>query len=607
MMGLRRLDFTRFGHLTERSLDLGPTAPGGSDFHIIFGPNESGKTTLMEAWLRLIYGFPVREPYGFKHALNMLQIGGLVEINGASTELVRVKRTVNSLLDRHGAAIPETILHACLGGIAQEDYRKLFCLDDATIEAGGEEITNSKGDFGRLLFAAAAGIGNLTGVLDQVAAQAEAFYPKGASKTTFAGLKRDLDGVVSEIKALDVSPAAYHALRTALDVVKVGETGARLAKDQLERRKSQLLALIAAHPIAADLHAAEEALAPISHYPMALDIAPESLVALMTARVMLEAARDQQAKMVAEAEASLAALVLRPDMKALRDEILALEDLSARMQGALIDLPIRVAEREAALNEMRAKLTELGFDPGTDPTRFVLPDHQLRGLERQLQEWCAAEVVRNTAITEARKATLAHQDSAAVVKAAEAAVTIGPEVGDILIRFGAAQCVDNSRTAQMCIAQAKASFAQRLRDLARGGVAFAELPAVTFSQRQAEVLATETLKVDQQILTARANCGTAAGKLAKAKAQLGVLTDSTDLVTDDLATLSRDERNSRWTRHRAALDAATADAFAEAMQRDDGTTALRQAQTREIADYHQARMAVSEAEVEMQGGGHRTD
>lgn len=54
MMRLRRLDLTRFGHFTDRSIDLGPAETDKSDFHIVYGPNEAGKTTLMEAYLRLI-------------------------------------------------------------------------------------------------------------------------------------------------------------------------------------------------------------------------------------------------------------------------------------------------------------------------------------------------------------------------------------------------------------------------------------------------------------------------------------------------------------------------------------------------------------------------
>ena len=346
MMRLRRLDLTRFGHFTDHSVDLGQAQPGKSDFHIIYGPNEAGKTTLMEAYLRLIYGFPIRsDGYGFKHALNTLQVGGLIEINGVATELVRLKKTANSLQDKHGDAISEAILQGCLGGIAQDDYRKLFCLDDATIEAGGEEITNSKGDIGRLLFAAAAGIGDLTGVLDLVAARAEGFYKKSASKTTFAGLKRDLDALTAEIKTIDVSASLYHNLRTTVETATSAEVTARAAKVDHERHKAQLSAVIAAHPIATTLRAAEDALAPVNHFPLSLDIDPESLVELMTARIAVETNRDRQSDLIVQAETDRAALIQQPAILALRAEILALDDMRGRMEGAEADLPIRITDR----------------------------------------------------------------------------------------------------------------------------------------------------------------------------------------------------------------------------------------------------------------------
>jgi uncharacterized protein YhaN len=598
MMRVRRLDLTRFGHFTDRSVDLGPAVPGGSDFHIIYGPNEAGKTTLMEAYLRLIYGFPMRDSYGFKHPLNMLQVGGLLEINQVGTELVRVKRSANSLLDQHGDAISETVLQACLGGIGQDDYRKLFCLDDATIEAGGEEITNSKGDIGRLLFAAAAGIGDLTGVLDQVAARAEAFYKRSASKTTFAGLRRDLDAVTGEIKAQDVSASLYHSLRLSLETAKTAEAAARAAKEAMERRKSQLAALIAAHPISVELRAAEVALDPLSHYPTTLDIDPEALVALMTARVALEMTRDSQSEAIAKAQASRADLVLRPEIIALRDDVAGLDELRGRMEGAFADLPIRTDERAAALAELSAKLVEMGFEPGADPTRFVLPEHHLRRLERSLETLRDAETLRGGAIREERAAQIAHKESAAQLAEAEAAVTVGPEVGDVLVRFGAAQCVDANRAALGRLELARATAAQKLRDLARGDTVFTTLPLVPLTERQANTLATDILKVDQQIETLRTARATAEEKVAKAIARLGVLSAAADLVTDELAQAHRTERNARWTKHRATLDGSSADLFADAMQQDDRATALRQAQTREIAEYHQARITASEAEAE---------
>lgn len=51
-MRLRRLSLDRFGHFTGHTLKFG--VPGAHpDFHIVHGPNEAGKTTTMEAALRL--------------------------------------------------------------------------------------------------------------------------------------------------------------------------------------------------------------------------------------------------------------------------------------------------------------------------------------------------------------------------------------------------------------------------------------------------------------------------------------------------------------------------------------------------------------------------
>ena len=600
MMRLCRLDLTRFGHFTDRSLDLGMAAHGKSDFHIIYGPNEAGKTTLMEAYLRLIYGFPLRDGYGFKHPLNTLQVGGLVEINGIGMEMVRVKKAANSLQDRHGDAISETILQACLGGIVQDDYRKLFCLDDATIEAGGQEITNSKGDIGRLLFAAAAGIGDLSGVLDQVASRAETFYKKSASKTTFAGLKRGLDELAGEIKTLDTSASVYRGLHTALGFAKDAEDKARAAKDVLERRKSQLAALIAAHPIAVELRSTEDALDPVSHYPISLDIDPEALVAMMTSRVALESERNRHVKVIADAEASLEALVQSPDIINHKDEILNLDQMRGRMEGALLDLPTRISERSAALAEMRTKVVELGLNPGDDPTLFVLPEHQLLTLERALGKWNSAEAKLISAIDEEGKARLAHQDSALHLADAEAAETIGPEVDDVLVRFDAQKCVDANLVAQQQIDDARAKATQCLRDLTRGGVSFVSLPTVSLTVQEGNKLVSDLQAANQKIELLRSASVASAEKLAKAQVRKAILGTSADLVTDDVAHASRVERNARWATHRAALDATTADTFEAAMQHDDRTGMLRQAQTSKIADYQQACIAVGETEAENQ-------
>ena len=84
-----------------------------------------------------------------------------------------------------------TIL-ADLGGIDRVSYTTMFSLDDDTLEVGGESILASKGDLGQLLFAASAGLSDLSQKLLVLKAEAEAFYKFRAHGGALSELKAEL-------------------------------------------------------------------------------------------------------------------------------------------------------------------------------------------------------------------------------------------------------------------------------------------------------------------------------------------------------------------------------------------------------------------------------
>ena len=88
-------------------------------------------------------------------------------------------------------------------------------LDDETIERGGEEIANAEGDIGRLLFSAAAGVADLSTVLDHVRERADALWKKRGRTTRKAEWKRALADVEKEIKDRDVTASAAGPLTSA--------------------------------------------------------------------------------------------------------------------------------------------------------------------------------------------------------------------------------------------------------------------------------------------------------------------------------------------------------------------------------------------------------
>ena len=66
-MRIDRLDLVRYGKFTGRSLDFGEIRRERPDFHLVYGPNEAGKSTLFSAFLDLLFGIDNRSTYGFLH------------------------------------------------------------------------------------------------------------------------------------------------------------------------------------------------------------------------------------------------------------------------------------------------------------------------------------------------------------------------------------------------------------------------------------------------------------------------------------------------------------------------------------------------------------
>ncbi|MBE3639752.1 ATP-binding protein, partial [Mangrovicoccus algicola] len=389
-MRIRRLELERFGHFTDRAFDFG--LPGDRpDFHIVYGRNEAGKTTTMEAVLRLFYGFAAREDYAFRHMRANLQVSAELEIGGTARRFTRLPRRSGSLVDAGGTVLPETALSACLAGLSEADYRRLLCLDDETIEQGGEEIANARGDIGRLLFSAAAGVADLSGVLDGVRAEAEAIWKKRGRTTRIAELKRDLAELEREIRDRDVTASAWKALKRDRARAQAAETEARRDRDRLAGMLAGIAARRRALPLMAELTRLEAALAPFADWPHRLDFDPERLVALRTEHGTATQRRDQLEREIAELAAGRAAPgrdPAAPDPAAALEE---LRDLAARDRGAELDLDRRRAELRAAEAAMRHAIGELGLPAGTDPGALVCSPAEIAALE------AAREALRDTA------------------------------------------------------------------------------------------------------------------------------------------------------------------------------------------------------------------
>ena len=180
-MRLGRLDLIRYGHFTDRSIDL---PANNSDFHVIFGPNEAGKSTALAAIEDLLFGIPMHSPYNFLHDYANMRIGAVLESGSASLAALRRKGNKDTLLGSDGSPLSggESALMPYLAGADRSFFARMFSLDHVRLEDGGREILNASDDVGQMLFSAGAGIGGLRECLGALASEADELWSARRAK-----------------------------------------------------------------------------------------------------------------------------------------------------------------------------------------------------------------------------------------------------------------------------------------------------------------------------------------------------------------------------------------------------------------------------------------
>jgi uncharacterized protein YhaN len=180
-MRFDRLDILRYGALTDRRLTFRPDAK----LHIVYGPNEAGKSSALSAISDLLFGFPERSSYGFLHDSGVLRIGaGLTARDGQSLSFRRRKGRRNTLLANTDTeeSVADDALSPFLGNLSRDVFERAFGLNSDSLRAGGETMLKSGGEIGSLLFSAASGLTGLSGLRKSLEADADAIYSQRRSK-----------------------------------------------------------------------------------------------------------------------------------------------------------------------------------------------------------------------------------------------------------------------------------------------------------------------------------------------------------------------------------------------------------------------------------------
>ena len=265
-MRLEELSLERYGRFQDFRLSL---EGAETRLHIIFGPNEAGKSTLLEAISDLLFGFHPQTRYGFLCGYNNLLIGATLSNRaGNRLSICRRKRQQNTLLDPQGGVLPETALKPFLGGLDRKAFEQEFSLDHQRLRQGGDQMLAVKGDLTHSLFQAS-GLSDVTKIQDTLkTASDELWSPqrKTASKPLWAAIN-DYNEAKQRMRqdALRVDEWDQ-AERADADAI-AHLAGCKSALETLRQERDRLRRLRDALPALARLDALTERWTPLADAP----------------------------------------------------------------------------------------------------------------------------------------------------------------------------------------------------------------------------------------------------------------------------------------------------------------------------------------------------
>ncbi|MEZ5549028.1 MAG: AAA family ATPase [Pseudomonadales bacterium] len=229
-MKIRALNLTAFGPFTEKELSFDEVG-----LHIVYGPNEAGKSSALRGLKALLYGIDERTLDNFIHANDKLRIqGNLLTVDDRELDFIRRKGRKNTLLSPDGDALDEQALVPFLQGVTPELFESLFGIDHRALVQGGNEILEQKGEVGQALFSAALGSHALHGVLkDLDDSEKNLFLPAGSKPLINAAIRTHTD-LKAEIRKCSLSSREWDEHRRVL--VRTADELKRIQSELADKR-----------------------------------------------------------------------------------------------------------------------------------------------------------------------------------------------------------------------------------------------------------------------------------------------------------------------------------------------------------------------------------
>ncbi|MDN5850531.1 MAG: AAA family ATPase, partial [Nitrococcus sp.] len=354
------LSLLRYGRFTDRELGL---PRGERDLHVIYGPNEAGKSTCQSALGDLLFGIPTQTTLNFLHANKDLRIAATLERDGEIRRVFRRKGNKDTLLDEASNPLAEAVLDPFLGGADRAFFERMFSLDHRRLEEGGQEILAAEGHVGQMLFAAGAGLSGLHQILRRLDQEADALWaPRVSKKRAYYAAEDRLKEARQRLRDASVAVKSWKDLFRKAEAVRKSQESARQALAEADQRKARAERIRRVQPHLTTLREYQEELAALGEIPPIPEDASEQLRQVEEQQIREQTRVGGLDRQLAEARESIAGMVPNEALLSVEGVIDALAQERSLVEQARRKLPGKEAELSAAYRKVQHLARGLGWE-----------------------------------------------------------------------------------------------------------------------------------------------------------------------------------------------------------------------------------------------------
>ncbi|MEL7338217.1 MAG: AAA family ATPase, partial [Planctomycetota bacterium] len=214
-MQIDRLLLTAYGGFSNQSLDFADR--DDCSLHIIYGPNEAGKSTALRAITSWLFGMPHRVEDNFRHPATQIRVGGVLRRGDETLACLRRRGNRNTLrkLDDK-TVIPDQRIADYTRGLTRDAFENQFGISHQSLVAGGREIIHGRGDVGQALFSAGTGLSQISAVMAQLQDSASDLFKPSGSKPHLNAALAELKALTKQRDALQLNPRHYEETQREL-------------------------------------------------------------------------------------------------------------------------------------------------------------------------------------------------------------------------------------------------------------------------------------------------------------------------------------------------------------------------------------------------------